>query len=335
MGVYQLIPKAELHLHIEGSMTPSLVTQLAKRNKLSIPTAIFKDEHTYQWKDFLHFLQVFDVASSVLKTPEDYRDMVYDYLMRSAKEGVIYTEMFLSPDHAALCGLSYEDHLAGAIQGIEEAKKDSGIEGRIIITCVRHFGVEKCIEVAKKTVAHPHPYVVGFGMGGDEMNFPPAQFVKAYQIAHEAGLGCTVHAGEMTGPENVWEAITHLPVSRIGHGVRSIEDANLIETLIERDITLEVCPGSNIALGVYSDFSAHPLNKLREAGVRVTLNSDDPPFFNTTIGHEYDVIAKNHFNLNDATLLNLTKNAIVASFAEPDLKVELLKRVDHASGRSL
>lgn len=327
MGVYHVIPKAELHVHIEGTMTPSLVTKLAKRNHIDIPHHIFKDADTYAWDDFLHFLKVYDVASSVLKTAQDYRDMFYDYLMRSAKEGAIYTEMFLSPDHAALCGVSYADHLAGAVQGIEDAKRDAGIEGRIIITCVRHFGVEKCIEVAKQMVAHPHPYVVGFGMGGDESNYPSALFAKAFQIAHDAGYGCTSHAGEVQGPESVWEAITYLPLSRVGHGVRSIEDPNLIETLIERDITLEVCPGSNIALGIYRDFSAHPLNKLKEAGVRVTLSSDDPPFFGTSIGYEYEVIARQHFGFSDKDLLEMTKNAIYASFADAALKTQLMENL--------
>lgn len=322
-----MIPKAELHLHIEGAMTPSLVTKLAKRNKLDIPTHIFGDNETYVWKDFLDFLQTFDVASSVLKTPLDYRDMVYDYLARCAKEGAIYVEIFLSPDHAALCGLSYEDHLSGTVQAIDDARKDFGIEGRIIITCVRHFGVDKCEQVAKDAVKYAHPYVVGFGIGGDEVNFPPAQFSKAFQIAHEGGLGCTAHAGEMAGAESVWEAITHLPITRVGHGVRSIEDPNLIAAIIERDITLEVCPGSNIALGVYPNFAAHPFNQLRNAGVRVTLNSDDPPFFATTLGREYDIIAREHFGLNNNDLLQITRNAIHASFAEPTLKEKLLDKI--------
>jgi len=322
-----MIPKAELHLHIEGSMTPSLVSKLAKRNKLDIPHHIFGENETFVWKDFMDFLNTFDVASSVLKTTEDYRDMVYDYLKRCAEEGAIYVEFFLSPDHAALCGLSYEDHLQGSIQGIDDARNDFGIESRIIITCVRHFGVEKCEQVARDAIKYAHPYVVGFGIGGDEMNYPAAQFAKAFQIAHEGGLGCTAHAGEMAGPESVWEAITHLPITRVGHGVRAIEDPNLIQTIIERDITLEVCPGSNIALGVYPNFAAHPLNKLRDAGVRITLNSDDPPFFATTLGHEYDVIAKTHFDLTDNDLLHITRNAISASFAEDALKEKLLAKL--------
>ncbi len=251
-----MVAKAELHLHLEGSLPPSLVTKIAKRNGIAVPDDIFGENETFLWEDFLHFLKVYDKASFVLRNAEDYREMTYDYLARTAQMGSIYTEMMVSPDHAAMCGVSYEEHLAGVVQGIDDARRDHGIEGRIIMTCVRHFGVEKCINVAKSTVKNLHPYVVGFGMGGDEAGFPPAQFAKAYQIAHEAGLGCTVHAGEMVGPEGVWEAITHLPVTRIGHGVRSIEDPNLLAALSERGITLEVCPGSNIALRVYPDFAS-------------------------------------------------------------------------------
>lgn len=321
-----MVAKAELHLHLEGSLPPSLVTKIAKRNGIAVPDDIFGENETFLWKDFLHFLKVYDKASFVLRNAEDYREMTYDYLARTAQMGSIYTEMMVSPDHAAMCGVSYEEHLSGVVQGIDDARRDHGIEGRIIMTCVRHFGVEKCINVAKSTVKNLHPYVVGFGMGGDEAGFPPAQFAKAYQIAHEAGLGCTVHAGEMVGPEGVWEAITHLPVTRIGHGVRSIEDPDLLAALSDRGITLEVCPGSNIALRVYPDFASHPLQKLRNAGVNVTLSTDDPPYFNTTLAREYK-IAKEHFGFTEADLRQMTRNSIEASFVDAATREKLLARV--------
>ncbi|NNM58540.1 MAG: adenosine deaminase [Legionellales bacterium] len=321
-----MVVKAELHLHLEGSLPPSLVTKIAKRNGLVVPSDIFGENETFLWADFLHFLKVYDKASFVLRNAEDYREMTYDYLARTAQMGSIYTEMMVSPDHAALCGVSFEEHLAGVVQGIDDARRDHSIEGRIIMTCVRHFGVEKCINVAKNTVKYLHPYIVGFGMGGDEAGFPPAQFAKAYQIAHEAGLGCTVHAGEMVGPEGVWEAITHLPVTRIGHGVRSIEDPNLLAALRDRDITLEVCPGSNIALRVYPNFASHPLQKLRDAGVKVTLSTDDPPYFDTTLTREY-AIAKEHFGFGENELLEMTRNSLEASFVDAVTREKLLAKV--------
>lgn len=322
-----MIPKAELHVHLEGTMPPSLVRQIAARNQLHVSEAIMGPNDTFLWQDFLHFLKVYDEASMVLRNRQDYRDMTYDYLARSAKQGGIYTEMMISPDHAALCGVSYEDHLAGAIEGIEDAKTEFGIEGRLIITGVRHFGPDKVLEVALKARAHPHPYVVGFGLGGDEAGFPGKLFAKAYDVAHEAGLACTVHAGEFDGPQSVWDALNYLPVDRIGHGVRSIEDPALVEELAKRGTTLEICPGSNIALGVYPNFAAHPFLKLRAAGCNVTLSSDDPPYFGTTLEQEYKT-AKEHFGLSDDALREVTKISLRNSFADEKTKERLLKSVD-------
>jgi adenosine deaminase len=171
-------------------------------------------------------------------------------------------------------------------------------------------------------VAEPHPYVVGFGMGGDEAKHVPADFAAAYRLACDKGYGCTVHAGEVMGPESVWAAIRDLPVTRIGHGVRSADDPRLMEELARRGTVLEVCPGSNVALGLYPDRAAHPLHRLIAAGVRVTLGSDDPPFFHTTLGMEYDKAG-----LGDAELRGITRTAIEASFADEATKQRLLREI--------
>lgn len=323
-----MIPKVELHVHIEGTLSPDLVKKIAVRNGLAVPKDIFQDEKTYRWKDFLDFLQVFDQASAVLKTTEDYRDMVYTYLTTSAAQGVIYTEFFYSPDHAALCGLSYQDSLAGCVQGIDDAYRETGIISRIIVTGVRHFGAQACKKVAEKMLMHPHPYVVGFGLGGDEAAYPAHLFVDAFKIAHEAGFGTTVHAGEMRGADSIWEALQALPVSRVGHGVRAIEDPHLLDYLIERQIALEICPGSNIALGVYPSYATHPFKQLWEAGVLVTLSSDDPPFFGTNMQKEYEEIGREAFALTDQDLLAISRTAVEVSFAEPAIKKQLLSRIE-------
>ena len=176
--------------------------------------------------------------------------------------------------------------------------------------------------MARAMVAEPHHYVVGFGMGGDEARFRPADFAPAYRLAHDKGFGCTVHAGEVLGPESVWAAINDLPVTRIGHGVRSADDPALMAELARRGIVLEVCPGSNIALGLYPDRQAHPLHRLIEAGVRVTLNSDDPPFFHTTLGAEYDKAG-----LGEVALRAIARTAIEASFADSGTKQRLLREI--------
>lgn len=323
---YQQVPKAELHAHLEGTMTPILAKKIAARNQVRLPDDVFANDEKYAWKDFLDFIRVFDVVSSVIGQAQDYYDITYDYLANSAKEGVIYSEVMPSPDHAAASGIAYEDMLLAVGDAIYQAQKDFDIEAIIYITCVRHYGFEKCKHVAKLLKTCPNVLVRGFGMAGDELGFPGTDFQAVYAIAAQTGVGCTVHAGEWANAAEIKKVIDCLPISRLGHGVRVAEDEAVIQAVIDKDITLEVCPTSNIVLGVYPDFSHHPFLKLYERGVKVTLNSDDPPFFGTTIGNEYRV-AQDVFGLDDIALKNITKNAIAAGFADDATKERLLKKL--------
>ena len=324
-----MIPKAELHVHLEGTTSPDLVRRLGERNGVALPPDMFHGDGTFHWRNFIHFLEVYDAASSVICTPEDYRDVTYEYLASCAAEGAIYVEMMSSPDHAAEAGMTYLDHLEGITVGITDAKRDHGIEGRLIVTCVRHFGVERAMAVARQVVANPSDITVGFGMGGDEAAWPPAQFADAFNHVAASGLPCTVHAGEWAGPDQIREALETLPVQRLGHGVRAIEDPSLVKDIVARGVTLEVCPGSNVATGLYKSLSDHPIRNLMSAGVNVTLNSDDPPYFATTVGNEYDK-AGSVIGLSPDQLRGITKAAITASFAEPDIKARLLALPDLA-----
>ncbi|WP_445679136.1 adenosine deaminase [Radicibacter daui] len=322
------LPKAELHVHLEGTATPALVKKLAARHSVSLPAEIFADETTYAWSHFNHFLTVYDAASSVIRTPEDYRDVTWDYLRQCHEDGAIYVEMFSSPDHAAMNGMSFKDHLDGISAGIADAERDFGIVGRIIVTCVSHFGAEKAVEVARETARHVgHPHLVGFGMGGNEVDFRRSDYAPAFTIAHEAGLPCTVHAGETGGPEVVRNAIDNLPVKRIGHGVQSIFDADLVRRLADERIVLEVCPTSNVLIiDKFPTYADHPFLKLREAGVIVTLNSDDPPFFRASIGGEY-AVAEREFGLDEPALRGITRNALEAAFCDEATKARLLAKL--------
>ncbi len=315
------VPKAELHVHLEGTAPPDLIRRIAERNGLPVPEGTFAAPDRFAYTDFLDFLKTYDKAASVIRTGDDYRDITYEYLMSCAAEGAIYVELTASPDHAKLVGLGDEEHLDGIARGIDDARAGSGIEGRILISCVRNFGVEPALRIARYAAERPHPYVVGFSMAGDEENYPPGAYAEAFRIAAEAGLGCTVHAGEWAGPESVREAL-ELPVSRIGHGVRSIEDPALVEELAERGTVLEVCPTSNVVLGIYPTYEEHPLPRLLEAGVRVTLGSDDPPYFGASIGGEYEV-TRERLGVDDGTLRGITQTAIDASFSDEKLKQRL------------
>lgn len=326
------LPLAELHVHLEGTVPPALVQKLADRNGLKVPEGVFETPERFRWVDFLDFLRTYDLAASVIRTPEDYRDITYEYLVGCAREGAIYVELIASPDHAANVGLSDADHYAGIAAGIDDARRDTGIEARILVTAIRNFGVEAAVEIARRHAEDRHPYVVGFNLAGDEAGYPPAQFREAYEIAAGSGLGCTVHAGEHAGAESVREALT-LPVTRLSHGVRAIEDPALVQEIVERGIVLEACPTSNIATHVFPTYEEHPLRKLHEAGVNLTLGSDDPPYFGCSIGGEY-AVARERFGFEEGELRSITHTAVRASFADDAAKATLLNRITASDDRS-
>lgn len=322
----QAIAKVELHGHLEGCIYPNVVRRLAERNNIKLSDDLFTAEDTFAWDDFVEFLNAYDAASLCLRNGDDYEEIMYEYLKQCAAEGVIYLETFISPDHAATVGISYDDMVQGCARAIDRAQAEFNIIGRLIVSCVRHLGPEQAVKVAELMVNNPHPYVVGFGMGGNESMFTQADFAPAFELAHAAGLGCTTHAGEVVGPESVWDAINNLPVTRIGHGVRSVEDPELMATLKQRGIALEVCPGSNLALSVYPDWDSHPLNTILEAGISVSLNADDPPFFATTNGAEYQN-GVDHFDFSIDQLKDISRMAIAASFADAETKQQLMTRI--------
>ena len=319
------VAKAELHVHLEGTAPPDLIRRIAERNGVTLPERLLTGDGRFRYHDFLDFLTTYDQAASVIRTGEDYRDITYEYLCACAQEGAIYVELTASPDHARDVGLTDAEHLEGIAAGIDDARRDHGIEGRILISAVRNFGLEKALAVAGHAAERPHPYVVGFSMAGDEAGFPAGLFAEPYAIAAAAGLGCTMHAGEWGGPESVRAAL-ELPVTRLDHGVRAIEDPLLVREIAERGIVLNTCPTSNVVLGVYPSFEAHPLPLLRAEGVKVTLGSDDPPYFGASIGGEYAVCAE-RMGLSDVDLREITHTAIDAAFCEEPLKAQLRGRI--------
>jgi adenosine deaminase len=326
------VPKAELHVHLEGTAPPVLIRALAERNGLEVPAGLIGPDGRFAWRDFLHFLERYDLAAGTIRTARDYRDVTYAYLASAAAEGTVYAELTASPEHAAAVGLSEAGLYAGVAEGIDDARRDHGIEARILVAVLRDLGPERALALARRTAAERHPSVVGLSLVGDEAGHPADAFAPAYRVAAGEGLGCTAHAGEHAGPESVRAALG-LPVTRLSHGVRAIEDPEVVAELASRGIVLEICPTSNVALGVYPSYAAHPLRALRDAGVPVTLGSDDPPYFEATIGGEYAVAAR-HFGFDRAALGAVTRTAIEASFAEDILKRALLERLPSAGARA-
>ena len=324
------IKKAELHVHLEGTITPVMAHKLAKRNHLIMPEGLLAaDGRSYLSRDFLHFLQVYDTVAAFIKTPQDYYDITFDYLRANALENTLYVEMMYSPDHAEqVSGIPSIEHLHAIQQAIDDAKTQFDIVGRIIITAVRHFGADAAIRVAENAAKESVPCATGFGLGGDEFNFPPKLFKKAYQIAAESGLYCTVHAGEFAPASGMIEAIEHLPIQRIGHGVQVIHSPETMNLLKERNIALEICPSSNIRLGLFKDFNNHPFPQLLESGIKISLNSDDPPFFGTTLPQEYDRVQE-AYQYSDATMESITTMAIDSAFVDEDTRKALHAKMKH------
>ena len=321
------LPKVELHLHHEGAAPPDFVRQLAFEKKVDI-SKVFNASGGYAFRDFVHFLSVYEAATSVLKTPEDYARLTRAVLQESAANGVVYTESFLSPD---FCGggdvSAWQDYLLAIKEAADAAEAEWGIMLRGVVTCVRHFGPEKAKASALCAAETAGDWIVGFGMGGDEGQGHQGDFAYAFDMAREAKLQLTTHAGEFGGPESVREAIRDLNVARIGHGVRAIEDPALMEELIARQITLEVCPGSNVVLGLYPSFDAHPIKRVRDAGVKVTVSTDDPPFFHTTMTREYDRLA-DAFGWNEDSFRDFNIVAAHAAFCDAETRARVLKKLE-------
>lgn len=324
---FQSLKKVELHLHLEGAAPPEFIRGLAKEKNMSIE-GVFDENGAYSYTDFWDFLKVYEAATACLKSPEDYARLTTAVLDNCAEHGVVYAETFLSPDFCGGGDLgAWREYLHAMQEAADRAEKDNGIILRGIVTAVRHFGAETAKKSAHCAVETAGEWIIGFGMGGDEKFGAPADFSYAFDQAREAGLRITSHAGEWSGPEEVRATIRDLKAERIGHGVRAIEDSELVKEIVDTGVVLEVCPGSNVALGVYSEWANHPIQKLRDAGVKVTVSTDDPPFFHTTMTREYEMLSRT-FDWDENTFNNLNLVAADAAFCNDDTRAKILKKLE-------
>ncbi len=321
----QRMPKAELHVHLEGSILPRTLLKLAERNQISLPA---DDEAgvaaMYRFKDFEHFLETYMVITRCLRTVDDYRLIAYEYGCENSRQNIRYAEVtFTIVTNTTLTGLGWQDILQGLNAGREQARADFGVHWQWIFDIVRNFpNTQK--EVLEITLAARELGVVALGLGGMEDGYPPEMFVDTFTEAERQLLPRVPHAGEVAGPQSVWSAIKLLHADRIGHGVRSIEDPSLVEYLRVKGIPLEVCPTSNICLKVYPTYAAHPLRKLREAGLFITIGSDDPPMFGTDLNNEYRILVKD-YNFTQPELEQISLNAIRASFLSQSEKQQYIQ----------
>ncbi|QQA43309.1 adenosine deaminase [Pelagovum pacificum] len=327
-------PKAELHLHLEGGAPPAFIRGLASEKHVDI-SKIFTEQGTYAYHGFDHFLEVYEAACTVLQGPEDFHRLTLAVLEESAANGVVYSETFLSPD---FCGggdlAAWRDYLAAIESAADEAEAKFGITLRGIVTCIRHFGPDKAKAPAICAAETKGRFITGFGMAGAEMVGRPGDYSWAFDAAREAGLGITCHAGEWGGPDMIADTLRDLRPSRIGHGVSAIRDLALVDQLAEDGVTLEVCPGSNVFLGAagikVGDWHAHPIEKLRAREVKVTISTDDPPFFGTTMTKEFEMLEKT-FGWNEDDFAELNRNALDAAFCDAATKEAVAKKLEPAA----
>lgn len=321
------IPKVELHLHLEGAAPPAFIRGLAQEKGVNLD-GVFNEDGTYRFEDFVGFLRTYEAATAVLTGPEEFRRLTEAVLEQSAAEGVIYTEAFISPNFCGGGDLgAWKEYVAAMKEAADAAERDSGIVMRGVVTCIRHEGPDAAKPDALCAAETMGDFVTGWGMGGDESVGTQGDYAYSFDMAREAGLRLTTHAGEWGGAASVWQAVRDLRVERIGHGVQCIEDPALVDHLAEHGIVLEVCPGSNVALGVFPEWSKHPIETLRGKGVRVTVSTDDPPFFHTTLRREYDMLADT-FGWDEEVVRAVNIDAAKAAFCDDATREKLLKKLE-------
>jgi adenosine deaminase/aminodeoxyfutalosine deaminase len=323
------LPKAELHLHLEGAVEPATLLELHKNH--GDHATLAQVESLYNYTDFQSFLMAFKEVSAHLRGPDDYELITYRLMQRLKEETVLHAEVYVA---VGVCLYRKQD-FAAIFEGLERGRargaRDFGTSLLWIFDATRHFGVEEAQKVFELAVRYKDRHVVAVGIGGDEIKAPPELFRSVYAYAADHGLHLTAHAGETGPPESIWGAL-NLHAERIGHGLSAAQDPDLIEELAQRQIPVELCITSNLRTGVCKTVAEHPTRNYFDQGVMITLNTDDPALFGTTLSREYQ-LAQETFGFSDEHLRELARNSFEASFLPAEKKLELLSLFDAAAAR--
>jgi aminodeoxyfutalosine deaminase len=326
------LPKAELHLHLEGTITPETLVELSQRNDAQ-PLTLDAARAVYHYTDFPSFLMAYKTITERLHTPDDYERITYAMVRDLAAQGVVHAEVYLSFGILyRFARLEVEEVMAAVERGRLRGEREFGISVLWLIDAVRHFGVLEAGRAFRKAaeLRAAYPSIVGIGIGGDEARGPATEFRDLYTEAKEAGLHLTAHAGETVGPASIWGALT-IGAERIGHALTAREDPELMEVLAERQIPVELNVTSNLRTGCCATLDNHPVREYFESGLMVTLNSDDPPMFGANLLEEY-VLVQREFEMSLEQMRELAANSIEASFLAPGRKLELLASVERYHG---
>lgn len=320
------LPKAELHVHLEGTLEPSLLLTLAARNAIPVPwNSVEELRREYNFQNLEHFLRLLFRGAGVLRQRRDFYELTYAYLQRAHHDGVIRAEMFFGAQTFLDAGVPLDVQLNGIWEAIEHARDELGIDGALVLTAQRHRSESAAVELVE--LARPwHERILGFGLSGAERNNPPSKFANYFAMCRGLGLRTMIHAGEDGPASYVREALDVCHPDRVDHGVAAALDPDLVQRLAQERVPLTMCPLSNQKLGVTPDLAKHPLAQLQRAGVLVTVNSDDPPYFGGYLNDNYGAIA-DALALSASEITDLVRNSFLASFAEPADIAEALNRV--------
>ena len=322
------LPKAELHLHLEGSLEPEQMFDLAARNKIDIPfQSIDEVRAAYDFANLQDFLDIYYQGMNVLKTEQDFYDLTMAYCRRVHADNCRHAEVFFDPQGHTERGVPFQVFIDGIAGALRDAENELGMTSKLIMCFLRHLSEESALE----TLDLAAPYldrIAGVGLDSSEVGHPPSKFAKAFERAGDMGLLRVAHAGEEGPPSYVWEALDLLKVDRIDHGNRALEDPKLVTRLVETNMTLTVCPLSNTKLCVVEDMADHPLKKMLNSGLRATINSDDPSYFGGYLNDNYRAVAS-ALALTKDDLTTLAVNSFLGSFLSPDEKTAHIERVTH------
>jgi aminodeoxyfutalosine deaminase len=286
-------PKIELHVHLEGTVRPATLLEIARRNDYALPAETEEGlAELYDFRDFAHFIEVWILTTNALRTAEDFRQVVVDYAAEAASHGAVYLEAIFSPGERVKRGIAWDEIFSGYCDGAQQARELHGVEVRLTPDIVRGFPLSDAEEVVRYSAKYRDRGIVGVGLGGLEADFPPEPYEPAFALARELGLASVPHAGEVAGPPSIRGALEELGADRVRHGIRAVEDPGLVRELAGRGTVLDVCPISNLRTRAVSSLDAHPLPQLVEAGVRCSISTDDPAMFGTDLTADYDAATR-------------------------------------------
>lgn len=321
------IPKAELHLHIEGTFEPELMFKIALRNNLKLKyNSVEELKAAYNFKNLQEFLNIYYSGADVLIEEQDFYDLTWAYLLKIYSQKVFHTEIFFDPQTHTSRGVPFGNVITGIHRALNDGHKMLGISSKLIVSILRHLSEEAAFETLDAALQYKD-WITAVGLDSSEKGHPPSKFRRVFEKARQAGLLVVAHAGEEGSPEYVWEALNLLKVSRIDHGNRSLEDPALVDELVKLKMPLTICPLSNLKLKVVHDMTKHPIAEMLAKGMMVTVNSDDPAYFGGYINENYMAVA-HALQLTQEQIIQLAKNSFEASFLDEDEKLRLIKKVD-------